>query len=96
MARIGRDKYGVEIHIGDEVIYTFQQQLRKGKVARITPQGKIVVDNWPTGSYITGHDGMRRWHNAEIAKSLGWKECVKMYPTYVVNRPKVEIKQTER
>lgn len=92
--KVIKDKFGAILEIGDEVVYTYQQEFRKGKIVKFTHAGNVVIDSWPrwmrdpvTGSY----------RNYPVIKSLGrYKECAKLNPTYLVDRPKVEIKQTER
>lgn len=63
-----KDKFGQTLYPGDDVLYTYCQEFRRGKVERITASGNVVVNNWP----IT--------RNQSAPKSLGrWKECVKIY-----------------
>ena len=71
-----KDVFGSKLCIGNQIIYTYNQSFRKGRVIRFTRSNYIVVDNWPTGKYVTV-DGRRRWVNSTGPKSLGpYKECV--------------------
>ena len=88
------DKFGAVLEVGDDIVYTYCQALRKGKVARVTRAGNVVVDNWPqSGRYIGG----RYVPGVDANKSLGrYKECVKLTPTYMRLSAPVELTQKER
>ena len=73
---IVKDVFGSKLCIGNQIIYTYNQSFRKGRIVRFTRSNYIVVDNWPTGKYIT-IEGRRRYVTRDIPKSLGpYKECV--------------------
>lgn len=91
--RIVKDVFGAVLNIGDDVVYSYNQSFMKGKVVKFTHAGNVVVDNWP--SWVR-NPATGRYENLPTRKSLNYKPCVKINPTYLVDRPKIEVKQTER
>jgi hypothetical protein len=83
------DKFGQELNIGDEVVYTYCQALRKGKIVRFTRIGFPIIDSWPTTRHnlVTGF-----YERCEREASLGrWKDCVKLNPTYIRSPEKIDL-----
>jgi hypothetical protein len=87
------DKFGAPIAVGDEIIYTYCQDLRRGTILRFTPRGVPVIGNWPT-SRRDPQTG--RYVRMEVSKSLLYKGYAKINPTYQRIAPTIEITQKTR
>lgn len=90
--RIVKDKFGIRLNLGDEIIYSYNQSLQKGRIVRFTHRGSVVVDNYPSYKY---NEETRRYEHKQVVKSLGWKECAKVTVCNVYELESLSLKREE-